>query len=469
MGKLMRCLFCGLLQDEPKGVKTCSRCGGELVFKDQRTQGQTASYMNIQMELDQIYAPAGENIDRYLLLTLKTPKQVPTEFQPPQGKKRPSVNFAPVLDKSGSMHGPKIEHAKQAVLDALNYLQTGDVFSLVTYQSEPECLFEPQEVNSEILQKVRKMVQQIQSGSSTALHAGLELGIQKASKMLRDANLVLLLSDGLANQGITDLEIIGQLAKQAHAKGQTVSTIGIGLDYNEALMAEVAEQGGGHFYHIEDPSEIPSFIAGELGEAANWAARDVQLHLEIPPGTAVLPLLAKYQVSQKNENVVISIGDLPCDAEVEIALRLVILPQKKDDKLTISGKLQWSSPNGKDLQAPINSVTMRFVDSATYMKKQGIVQPVAVKVLQQWKDISVLNLKRAMSSTYIDENAEREKSIKEIRTYASRLGEEQTVQELNELEKQFDDLSGPSFISKQVVYGSYARTRGQKDFGKGNK
>ena len=68
MGNLMRCLFCGLLQDEPVGVKTCDRCGGELVFEKDRLKTFSGnSYISIQMELDQIFAPSERIVDRHVL------------------------------------------------------------------------------------------------------------------------------------------------------------------------------------------------------------------------------------------------------------------------------------------------------------------------------------------------------------------------------------------------------------------
>jgi hypothetical protein len=79
----MRCLYCGLLQDEPAGVKACARCGGELAFETPASGSGDGSYISAQMELDQVSAPSGRNCDRYLLVTLRTPGQVPPQHAAP--------------------------------------------------------------------------------------------------------------------------------------------------------------------------------------------------------------------------------------------------------------------------------------------------------------------------------------------------------------------------------------------------
>ena len=101
MPKLMRCPFCGHLQDEPAGVKECGRCGGGLEYETKPPVGQ-ASYLQVQMELDQVAAPAHRNVERHILVTLRTPKEVPAGEMPPS-KQRPPISFTAVLDVSGSM------------------------------------------------------------------------------------------------------------------------------------------------------------------------------------------------------------------------------------------------------------------------------------------------------------------------------------------------------------------------------
>ena len=151
MPNLMRCPYCGLLQDEPKGAKSCLRCGGSLEYENQLPTGQVSSYLKAQMELDQVAAPAGRNVERYLLVTIKTPDKVPANEAAPAGKARPPIGFNAVLDVSGSMHGEKLPFAKEAVRQAVRLLHSGDSFSLATFSTEAKCPFPPEEVNENTL------------------------------------------------------------------------------------------------------------------------------------------------------------------------------------------------------------------------------------------------------------------------------------------------------------------------------
>ena len=206
MTQLMRCPYCGLLQDEPARVKTCSRCGGGLEYENQPQSGIGSSYLQVQMELDQVAAPAGCNVERYLLLTIRTPDKVPEKEAAPSGKKRPPLNFTSVLDISGSMHGEKIAQAKEAVRQAVHCLHTGDIFSLVTFSTEVKCPFEPADINEQSIAKIKSSLETITAGGNTSLCDGLEMGIKNTTVHKEDTNLVLLLSDGQANVGEMDLE-----------------------------------------------------------------------------------------------------------------------------------------------------------------------------------------------------------------------------------------------------------------------
>lgn len=464
MSKLMRCEYCGLLQDEPSGVKECSRCGGELGFetKPPRTG---ADYLSVQMELDQVAAPAGQNVERYLLVTIRTPKQVPPEEMPPALHSRPPVNFSAVLDISGSMQGEKLAQAKQAVRLATQYLRPGDVFSLVTFNNEIACPFEPSLVDGKTSQAVETCLQTIQASGMTALDGGLERGIEKALVHKLETNLVMLLSDGQTNVGEVDLEVIGMRARQARQQGLLVSALGIGLDYNEALLAEIATQGGGRFYHVQNVNQLPAYLAGELGEVAMLAARDARIHLVIPPGATLVPLSAAYPVVQSGGEAVVSAGDIPCDTELEIPLRLALVGGSAGSKLSIEGRLVFCSPAGHDLETALNRVTVRFLTQGKFALRAGVVAPVVERVLLQMSAASVLGVSRTMARKPEDAEKASRTSLEVLHAYASLLGEERAEKEVRGIRERLSNLYASPAAAKQAVSSAHSVLRSSKDFG----
>ncbi len=176
MPSLMRCIYCGCLQDEPAGVKTCSRCGGELVFEAGRLTS-SANYVQAQLELDQITAPADTTVKRHLILTIRTPKQVPAAEAAPTQSGRKPLSFVTVLDVSGSMYGDKLAWAKKAVQQAIQHLREGDVAALVTFASEVATVLPPTPVDASLKKRLDSFLSDMNAGGNTALCVGSDSGI----------------------------------------------------------------------------------------------------------------------------------------------------------------------------------------------------------------------------------------------------------------------------------------------------
>ena len=461
MSRLMRCLYCGLSQDEPKGVKACSRCGGGLAFEQALP---ARSYVRAQMELDQINAPAGQIVDRHLLVTIETPPEVPPDEAAPTAAGREPMGFCAVLDVSGSMRGPKIDAAKEAVRQAVRRLHDGDVFSLVTFGSDVHTPLEPTVVDGRLRGQAEKLVGQVRAGGRTALNGGLEAGIAAVRKVAQETNLVLLLSDGQANEGETDLEKIGQRSYDARQRGVTASTLGVGTDYNEALMVEVATQGGGRFYHVLHAHQIAPYVAGELGEAGALAAKDAILHLNLPGGTGLQPFSSAYAVSSQST---VRIGDIPVDTQLEVVFRVLLPPQPVGSRLPLDGTLTYRSPANNELSTTLNVVTVRYNAADSFELRDGAVLPVVERVLEQMRARSVLSTARSTATHGVAVAEKRLRaSFADLRGYASLLGEEEA--------SEFDELQVPAFMrvqsapraAKAAVADAFRRQRGTKDFDK---
>jgi len=485
MSRLMRCPYCGLLQDEPRGVKACARCGGELAFEQ---PPPARSYVQAQMELDQINAPADQIVDRHLVLTIQTPPQVPDDEAAPTVSGREPLGFTAVLDVSGSMRGEKIEAAREAVRQAVRRLHEGDVFSLVTFASVVQTALQPTQVDGHLRKQVEGILHRVSVGGRTALCGGLEAGITAAQARPQETNLVLLLSDGQANVGETDLEKVGERALEAHQGGITVSTLGVGRDYNEALMVEIATQGGGRFYHVLHAHQIVPYVAGELGEVSALAARDTALHLALPPGTGLQPFSSAYTVDASplvgepalslskglskgieggHAQSVISLGDIPVDTQLEVVLRLLLPPQPAGSRLPIEGTLTYRSPAGNDLATSLNVVTLRFVAPAAFDRRDGAVLPVVERVLEQMKARSVLGAVRAAAIRGPAAASEQARlSVAELRTYASLLGDEAAEELAVEQRHVFAAMAAAPATTKRVVSHAFRRQRSTKEFDK---
>ncbi len=225
----------------------------------------------------------------YLMLQFKQPKV-------DCAAKRKPLNVSFVVDRSGSMEGAKLDYTKQAVAFALRHLEPVDVVSLVAFDDEIKLAIsaEPAQDKDLMIQAVKKL----QSGGCTNLSGGLLKGVSEVKKNLSKEyiNRVVLLTDGLANQGITDPK---QLVKKVQAiKNQhiSVSAMGVGADFAEDLLVEMAEAGSGNFYFIANPDQIPEIFRQELEGLLSITGQNLELAVT-PAHQVKLQAVLGYQPS----------------------------------------------------------------------------------------------------------------------------------------------------------------------------
>lgn len=199
-------------------------------------------------------------------------------------EERLPLNLGLVLDKSGSMSGEKIKFAKEAVKFVATNLNANDKFSLVEYSSGVNVLVPSSNLKNK--QQILKIVDGIGTSGMTNLSGGMLEGFNQVKSSFEKegmVNRVFLLSDGLANRGITEHAKLLELARKAQAKeGISLSTFGIGTGFNEKLMMDLAEYGGGNQFFIGLPEDIPGIFAQELQGLLAVLAQNAAFSIEYP-------------------------------------------------------------------------------------------------------------------------------------------------------------------------------------------
>jgi len=223
-------------------------------------------------------------------------------------KRTAPINLSVVLDRSGSMSGEKLHQAKEAAIVAFDQLSGSDMFSLVIYDQDVEVLIPPVRVRN--AEDIHSAIRSIQSRGSTALYDGVRTGAEQLERYFAEENInrVLLLSDGIANIGPSSPKELAQLGSRLARSGISVSTIGLGLGYNEDLMTALAESAAGNYYYVRDPEELPEVFARELGEIKTLVARGVQLIIDLPDSIRRARLLGE-EYEFENGRLVIELDD----------------------------------------------------------------------------------------------------------------------------------------------------------------
>jgi len=213
-------------------------------------------------------------------------------FEWAAGNRTPApLNVALVLDRSGSMEGAKLDKAKEAAKMALRRLSDRDILSIVTFESEIQVLLPATRVTDKAA--IARLIDNIDSAGSTALFGGVSKGAAEVRKFLssQSVNRILLLSDGIANVGPDSPSALGDLGASLRREGISVSTIGLGVDYNEDLMTRIAQTSDGNHAFVQEPRDLARIFDLEFGDALSVVARDLKLTLEFQGGCLPLRVL----------------------------------------------------------------------------------------------------------------------------------------------------------------------------------
>jgi Ca-activated chloride channel family protein len=249
------------------------------------------------------------------------------------------VNLALVLDRSGSMAGEKFVLARKAVEQALAQLQPEDHFALVVYDDRVDVLAGSAPATPAARRAALDRLAAIEPRGSTDLAGGWMRGCEQVALTMerlhagRGGDLAisrcLLLTDGLTNHGLTDREELISHAAALRERGVQTSTFGVGEDFDERLLAGMADAGGGHFYFLATAPQIPALIASEVGEALEVVIRQAVLEVRLAPGMTAEPLtrfrsrvLEGDPAAAERHVLRVELGDLVSAQELEVVVAL---------------------------------------------------------------------------------------------------------------------------------------------------
>lgn len=222
-----------------------------------------------------------------------------------------SVDLVMVLDRSGSMNGDKIRYARQAVLNLLEQLGAEDRFALVSYSDEVRLESSLVPVTPANLARLQKTVSRIEPGGCTNLGAGLREGLNliPADRGRKNAARLILISDGLANRGVTDVKTLSNMASAAVEREFSVSTVGVGADFNEYLMTSLADCGAGRYYFLNNPAAFARTFENECRQTRLMAVSGISIQVPASDGLR-LSHAAGYPIEYKDGEAVFYPGTL---------------------------------------------------------------------------------------------------------------------------------------------------------------
>ena len=220
------------------------------------------------------------------------------------------LNLALVLDRSGSMGGYPLKNAKKAAAQLVEYLTPEDYLSVIIYDDKAETVLPSQLVTDK--SSIKNIINKIRVGGCTNLSGGWLMGCDNVQSQQdqEKLNRVLLLTDGQANVGITDSQVLTKTAEQKAEAGITTTTLGFGSYFNEDLLIAMADAGRGNFYFIQSPEDAGEVFKVEMESLVSVVAQNLKVELELADGVEVAELLNSYSSKQNNNVLEIFLGDV---------------------------------------------------------------------------------------------------------------------------------------------------------------
>src|SRR5262249_28408534 len=270
----------------------------------------------MQAMLERLYLPEDRGTSAYL--------QVDLTADADAGARRPRVpvNAVLIVDRSGSMSGAKIERAREAAAALIRSLGPDDRLAIIEFSTDASVLLASTPLAPQQRSRALGAVAGLHAMGGTNLSAAFDLAAPQLAQGRGGGRVdkVFLASDGQANEGISDRPGLLRLARERFANA-TLSTFGIGDDYDEDLMSALASQAGGRSRYVYSPEILPGAFRAELDRAAAMVARDVRVRVSGLSGASVQRVLG-YQAAGGGGRA----PDFAAGEERRILVKLTIPP-----------------------------------------------------------------------------------------------------------------------------------------------
>jgi Ca-activated chloride channel homolog len=290
---------------------------------------------------------------------------------------RPDLNLSLVLDRSGSMEGQKMVRAREAAMFCVDQMLSTDRLSVVTFDDHIDVLFPSEPVTNK--QAMKDLISRVGARGSTALHeAWVRGGLTVSERMLDGGiNRVVLITDGLANVGLTNADEIVTQVMGLFQRGVSTSTIGIGVDFNEDLLMSMAQSGGGNAWHVVEPQDMQHIFQVELEGLIAQFAHTVSLGLIPADGVRIVDVLNDFELTETGRY---RLPNLLAGSSLEIVVQLKVGAQEVGTLLRLLDlRLGFTPQEAKNAEVLKQAHTVEFVSSwqvASMEVNQDVVKAV---------------------------------------------------------------------------------------------
>jgi Ca-activated chloride channel family protein len=257
---------------------------------------------------------------------------------------RPRLTTVLVLDVSGSMKGEPLARVVQSAQALAEIMADGDALGVVAFDSEARTVSPLRRLDATARAEIKREVGALAAGSNTNVSAGLSRGaLLLPAREQDERQLLLLLTDGQANAGVSSKDGLAREVALIRARGVAVSTLGYGAAHNEDLLVAIANSGGGRYSFVSDPLLARSGFVRALGSQIDVVAENVRLLVQPEGGVEIVRVLGKPPASVGAHGLTIELQDAIAGEKASVLLELRVAAPSHEGtfhlaELTLSGR-----------------------------------------------------------------------------------------------------------------------------------
>mgnify|MGYP000713247278 CR=1 FL=1 len=272
-----------------------------------------SGHLDVRVRLDQSAAVAHRTSERFVTIDVRAPGV------DGRNARRP-VDLAVVLDTSGSMNEGKLDQAKRATRRLAESMGPDDTFSLVTFADRARVVVGSGPADVAGLDRV---LDRVWDYGGTNLYQGMTVAAEQVARRPEAVQRLVVLSDGQPTTGRKDDASFERLATELASQGVGVSTVGLGLDFNEDLLASLADLGGGTYDFVGDAVDLTPVFAEELQHTSTVLARDTRVQLELPDGLDGLEIIG-WSATRSSGGWSVYLGDVAAGSHTRIVAKVEV-------------------------------------------------------------------------------------------------------------------------------------------------
>jgi Ca-activated chloride channel family protein len=232
------------------------------------------------------------------------------------------------------MKGSRIRKAINAATAAVDRLHDGDVVSVVTFDTQVQVVVPPTSIGAGSRERVSASIRGINLGGDTCISCGIEEGMSLLDQTRDKVNRMIVLSDGDANHGVRDVPGFRSIAQRALARAIPVTTIGVDVDYNEKIMAAIAQDSNGHHYFVENDAALARVFEAEAEGLTSTLASGAEVAIDLAPGVE-LDRVFDRTFRRSGNRVIVPLGSF-AQADVKTVLIKVRVPSQTEGTLPVA-------------------------------------------------------------------------------------------------------------------------------------